>query len=94
MNGGDYVESEYIGIIFYDELVPHEEGVALVGGMVIFPEDMIQSVDYINRTLYVIAGCRFFDKRELWVVQWNPYFAVQIPAQKIKDFVVCQEMGP
>ncbi len=83
------MESECFGIIFYDKLVPHEEGVALEGGIVIFPEDMIQGVDYINETLYVITGCSFFDNRERWVVQWNPYFAIQIPAQKIKDIVVC-----
>ena len=83
------MESEYVAISFYDELVSGNDGVALKDGFVIFPEEMIQSVDFINRTLYVIAGCRFFDNRERWIVQWNPYFAVQIPAQKIKDIIVC-----
>jgi len=82
------MEDGCIGIVFYDELISRKDSVALQDGAVVFPRDMICDVDLLNRTLYVIAGCRFFDKRELWVVQWSPYFAVQIPAPKIRDFVV------
>ncbi|MBI5153557.1 MAG: hypothetical protein HZA36_03820 [Parcubacteria group bacterium] len=82
------MNGESIAISFYDELVPGRDGVAFKDGSVIFPEEMIQSVDFKNRVLYVTTNCHFFDNRERWMIQWSPHFATFVPAHKVKAISV------
>ncbi|MBI5421412.1 MAG: hypothetical protein HZA35_03860 [Parcubacteria group bacterium] len=82
------VEGECVTISFHEELVLHDEGVAFGDGSVVFPRDMVQFVDFDKGALSVTTNCTFFDQREYWMIQWSPYFATQIPAQKIKDIAV------
>ncbi len=82
------MDGERITIFFHGELVSTGDGVALKDRSAVFPEDMIQCVDWEHNAVCVIPVCVFIDERERWMVRWSNMFGTRIPACKIKDIVV------